>query len=229
MRMYLKNNSKKDINYKKIKLAIILIIIFFIVFLMGKLINNISYTFMEYTKSKALEMVNLRINSSIKEDVYNDLKEDIFYINKNNNNEIEMIDYNTYKLNLLLDKVTTSVQDEITDLTSDKKTFYIPFFSIFNNPLISNIGPDIPVRITLVNAIYSNCEIRIKEFGINNCLVEIYVLLQINIKVILPIISDNIVIENEIPISYKIINGKIPQYYGDSISKSSNIYTLPID
>ena len=224
MRMYLKNNSKKDINYKKIKLVIILIIIFFIVFLMGKLINNISYTFMEYIKSKALEMVNLRINSSIKEDVYNDLKEDIFYINKNNNNEIEMIDYNTYKLNLLLDRVTTSVQDEITDLTSDKKTFYIPFFS-----LISNIGPDIPVRITLVNAIYSNCEIRIKEFGINNCLVEIYVLLQINIKVILPIISDNIVIENEIPISYKIINGKIPQYYGDSISKSSNIYTLPID
>lgn len=229
MRMYLKNNSKKDINYKKIKIVIILIIIFFIIFIMGKLINNISYTFMEYTKSKALEMVNLRINNSIKEDTYDDLKEDIFYISKNNNNEIEMVDYNTYKLNLLLDKVTTSVQDEITDLTSEKKTFYIPFFSIFNNPLISNIGPDIPVRLTLTNAIYTNCEIRIKEYGINNCLVEIYILLQINIKVILPIISDNIVIENEVPISYKIINGKIPQYYGDSISKSSNIYTLPIE
>ena len=70
---------------------------------------------------------------------------------------------------------------------------------------------------------------KIKEYGINNCLVEIYILLEVNVKVLLPIISDDIVIKNEIPISYKIINGQIPSYYGGNLSKNSNIYALPLE
>lgn len=229
MRMCLKNNEKKTINHKKLKVIILLILIFFIVILIGKLISNISFSYMEYAKSEALEMVNLRINNSIKQDTFDYLKDDLFYVTKNSNNEIEMIDYNTYKVNLFLDKVSSSVQEEITELTNEKKTFYIPFFSIFNNPLISNIGPNIPVRLSLTNAVYSNVEIRIKEYGVNNCMVEIYILLQVDVRVILPVISDTITIKNEIPISYKIINGKIPEYYGGSMSANSSIFTLPIE
>lgn len=229
MRMYLKNNKKKTINHKKLKVIILLILIFLIIILIGKLISNISSSYMEYAKSEALEIVNLKINNSIKKDTFNYLKDDLFYVTKNSNNEIEMIDYNTYKVNLFLDKVTSSVQEEITKLTNEKKTFYIPFFSIFNNPLISNIGPNIPVRLSLTNALYSNVETKIKEYGVNNCMIEIYILLQIDIRVILPVISDTITIENEIPISYKIINGKIPEYYGGSMTKNSSIFTLPIE
>ena len=229
MRMYLKNNKKKTITYKKLKVLIILILIFFIVILISKIMSNISFFFMEYAKSKSLDIVNLTVNNSIKQDTFDYLKDDLFNVTKNSNNEIEMIDYNTYKVNLFLDKVSSSVQEEISNLTNKKKTFYIPFFSIFNNPLISNIGPNIPVRLSLTNAVYSNVEIKIKEYGINNCMVEIYILLQTDVRVILPIISDTITITNEVPISYKIINGTIPEYYGGSISKNSSIFTLPIE
>ena len=60
-------------------------------------------------------------------------------------------------------------------------------------------------------------------------MVEIYILLQVDVRVILPVISDTITIKNEVPISYKIINGKIPEYYGGNMSKNSSIFTLPIE
>lgn len=55
------------------------------------------------------------------------------------------------------------------------------------------------------------------------------VTIEVTEKVILPMITDNITIVNEIPVSYKIITGKIPTYYGGSLSKNSSLYTIPME
>lgn len=229
MRMYLKNRKIRKKRSRKFKVFIIIIIFFFIMYLFSSLTSSVSSFYMDYAKSKVLEMINIKINDSIKQETFKELSsDDLFYVTKNSNNEIEMIDYNTYKVNMFLDVVSSSVSKEVLNF-NDEVVLKIPFFSVLNNPIFSNVGPSIPVKVRVSNAIYSNVEVKIKEYGINNCLVEIYILLEVNVKVLLPIISDDIVIKNEIPISYKIINGQIPSYYGGNLSKNSNIYALPLE
>ena len=56
-----------------------------------------------------------------------------------------------------------------------------------------------------------------------------FVSVEVTEKVILPVMTDTIKVKNEIPISYKIIKGKIPTYYGESLNKNSSIYSLPME
>ncbi len=54
----------------------------------------------------------------------------------------------------------------------------------------------------------------IKEYGLNNSFIEMSVYVEAKEKIILPIISEDITVTNKIPLSYKIVNGKIPSFYG---------------
>ena len=51
----------------------------------------------------------------------------------------------------------------------------------------------------------------------NNSLVELLLEIEINIQIILPFTSEKTTIKKKIPISTKIIQGKIPEYYGGMI------------
>ena len=58
----------------------------------------------------------------------------------------------------------------------------------------------------------------VKEYGINSSLVEIVLNIKIQIEVILPFQSKTIFVEKNIILESKIIQGKIPQYYGGFIT-----------
>ena len=91
------------------------------------------------------------------------------------------------------------------------------------------MGPKIPVRVEFVGSVLTNINTTIKEYGINNALIEMVIQIELKEKIILPILSKEILITNEVPVSYKIINGNIPNYYGEGISNNSNIYSLPLN
>ena len=80
----------------------------------------------------------------------------------------------------------------------------------------------------LVGSVLTGVNSKVIDYGINNSLIEIFVHIEVNEKVILPVTSKNITIVNDIPISYKIIKGKIPSYYSNS-GNSSSMYMMPGD
>lgn len=244
--MILKNNSK---NYYKIektnkifKLIVIFLIIITISYIAKLIINNISNYFLKNSIAEVEQITSALINYSVTDDMLTTLELDNLYrITKNSDNEVEMIDYNPVAVNIFLNKVTNAVQDGLfkmeqgdltiigKDFNDDGTIFYIPFGSITANPLLNNIGPKIPVKIKTVGSILSNVDVKIKEYGINNCLIEMNLVIEIKQQIMLPLISKKIKIINDMPISYKIINGKIPDYYSGSLSKGSNIYSIPIE
>ena len=228
--MILKNNSKNYYNIKRnnkvIKLVIIFLVLIFFFYILKLLINNISNYFLKNSIAEVEQITSALINYSVTDDMLTDLELDNLYrITKNSDNEVEMIDYNPVAVNKFLNKVTNSIQDglfkmEKGDLTiigkgfnDDGTIFYIPFGSITSNPIFNNLGPKIPVRIKTIGSILSNVDVKIKEYGINNCLIEMNLVIEIKQQIMLPLISKKIKIINDIPISYKVINGKIPEYY----------------
>ena len=56
-----------------------------------------------------------------------------------------------------------------------------------------------------------------KEYGINNSLITVSMEVSVEIQVVLPLTTDYISITNYIPLAIKLIQGKVPIYYGDGI------------
>ncbi len=226
MRMHLKNKKRKLVLKRKI-IIILIIILIFIIYLVSK---NASYYYLNYSERKAKDIIDYATDSGITEDSLKLIKnKDLYKITKNTSGEIEMIDYDSYLVNLFLKNVSDNISNALRKGNNSKVAFYIPVGSIFKNPILNSKGPKIPVRMEAIGSVTTSIETKITEYGINNCLIEMYLHVESKQKVMLPVISETIVVENDFPISYKIIKGVVPTYYGDVISKSSGIVTTPIE
>ena len=87
--------------------------------------------------------------------------------------------------------------------------------------MLNNLGPRIPIGMELVSSINSNLETKVSEYGINNSLIEISVKINTTIRMILPTSSKKINVSVIVPLTIKIIQGSIPEYYFGSLNKNN--------
>lgn len=227
MRMYLK--KKKKTFHKKNIYIIIFILIIIIIYIISNLSKNLNHYYLNYSENEASKIITNSILKSINEEVLRKLKnKELYTVIKNKDDEIEMIDYNSYQINMFLKEITNNVTKHLEkeENRSNNASFYIPLGSIFQNPLLNNRGPKIPVRMELVGSVITGVNSKITDYGINNSLIEIFVHIEVNERVILPVTAKDINITNDVPISYRIIKGKIPSYYSKGGNSS---YMMPID
>ena len=224
MRMHIKNNRKTYKN-RKIKLLIVFFLLF--IFLFYIISRNLSDFYLEYSTKKAQIIMINSINNAVLDNNLDIMKKaQIYKINKNKEGEIISLDYNTYLVNKFLKEISTNVETTLKKEEEQNKNIYfsIPIGSVTKNPLFNDKGPKIPVKMEIIGSVISNIKTNIKEYGINNALIEMTVNIEVEEKIMLPITSNNIKITTEIPISYNIITGKIPNYYGGEILKNSSVY-----
>ena len=205
-----------------------MISIFYSFHILGK---NLNHYYLEYSENEASRIITNSISEAVNERVLKQIKnESLYTVVRNKNDEIEMIDYNSYLVNIFLRDVTNNVTKYLAEEEekSNNASFYIPMGSVFQNPLLNNRGPKIPVRMELVGSVLTGVNSKVTNYGINNSLIEIFVHIEVNERVILPVTAKNITIVNDIPISYRIIKGKIPSYYSGTNS-SSSMYMMPIE
>ncbi len=246
--------KKRKILLKIKKRNFILIIIIFLLFgivLVFKFINSkVTPVFLALAKSETEKMATLIINDAVGKKVSDGLKTDnLFVINKDNKGKITSIDFNSVTVNKLLTTITTSVELNLKYLEEgridllnlpdsilvsyDEKDlkkgiiYKIPSGAIFNNTVLSNIGPKIPVKLNLVGSITSNISTKTTNYGINNALIEVYVDLSVTLEVILPYTKKNTTVKTSIPVALKMIQGSVPSYYSNSNNSPS--ISVPIE
>ena len=225
-------NLRKKIVIKKINLLIFsFVLVFIIIILLFKIINErINPILFDYATLESRKFASIIINKAIEKNVATDLViEDLYIVSKKENNEITSVDFNPAIVNKVLTKVTSSVQMNLKNLEEgnldlleasddvliyyDKENlkkgiiFRIPSGIVFNNSLLTNIGPKIPVRFTLVGDVLSGINTKVTNYGINNALLEVSVNIKLTLKVILPISTKEVNVETNVPIVIKMIQG----------------------
>ena len=85
--------------------------------------------------------------------------------------------------------------------------------SIRGSTLFSNIGPTIPIKLLFSSEINSKIDVEVSEYGINNAIVKIFIVLDIDEQIIMPISSKRKRITIKKPIIIDIVRGDIPNYY----------------
>lgn len=214
-----------------------IIITLFIVFnFIGKKLTPI---IMNYAEKQAKKIAVLVIGNAIDNELSEKFKSDNLFTTDGNETN-----YNTYEINNILKEVSINVKEYLRKLEkgelgdiglSDNENinvnseklkngilYQVPSGIIFNNGLLANLGPKIPVKLSLIGDITTEIVTDIKEYGINNAVIELGIKIIAEEQVILPFDTKQIQVETVVPVSIKIINGTVPGYYFNSNTLSSN-------
>lgn len=165
----------------------------------------------------ANNQTNIKMNNVIDSTIRNILTleeyNNIIEIEKNEKEEITNINFNNSKIN----KILTKSSDKIMSLINknNEKIYKIPFGLISDNHLIQNIGPNIPYAVNILGNLNNNTYINIKEYGINNSIIEVILKVEIEYQIMLAFTKETKKISKEIILESKIIQGNIPSYYGN--------------
>ena len=225
---------------KTIHINILLIIIISIILLICFLLKSFSKKsvpfLLDYAETKSIELSTMLINKAMYEELYSIDDKDIVLIEKNSKEEIINIDYNNSKLNNILYKVSNNILNSISVLESgntnelnisyyneSNNIYFIPLGIIYKTPVITDISPKIPYKMTFLGSIESYIDIKVTEYGINNSLLEVLLNIDLNINVIFPFASKKINVNKNILLDSNVIQGSIPSYYGGIITNSSPI------
>lgn len=244
--------QKKKKNYKlNILLYSILIGVICSIFMIFHFGKKTFDTLMVYAESEANKIVSTIINKIVLEEVAKSINfDEIFIITKGEDGKIQTVDFDSLAVNNILSFITNSVENNLNYMEEGNLEFMgsinlkykpniddikrgivavIPLGVSFNNQYLANLGPKIPVKLRYVGSVSTNLVTIVKDYGINNALVELNVHIKVVEQVNIPFNSKEIVVENDIPIAIKIIQGTVPDYYGNLISKSSPILSTNID
>lgn len=85
--------------------------------------------------------------------------------------------------------------------------------SIKGSTIFANMGPTIPIRLVFNSQLNSDIDVHVKEYGINNIMVKVYLIVKIKEQIIMPLNSKRKTITIRVPISMDIIKGDVPRYY----------------
>lgn len=148
--------------------------------------------------------------------------------------ETKNISYDTVKINIMKNEITEQVQNLLINLDNGNideyfvsKRIYSGRFNNVKNGIIcdisvnsirgltafSNVGPTIPIKLLFSGQIDSDIDVCVKEYGINNIMIEIYLIMEIKEQIIMPLTSKRKIITIRTPISIDIVKGDIPEYY----------------
>lgn len=188
---------------------------------------------LEYAKNKSSQISAMLINKAIYEVTYSNDYDSFIKTNITNEDMLD-ISLNNKRVNELLYLVNENILYNINLLESNKYKdlnidyldsknliFNVPVGVIYDIPILVGIGPKIPFKLEIIgntdNSVYTN----IKDYGINNSIIEVILKINLNIQIILPFTTQEFIITKDIPLDTKIIEGKVPTYYG-GINTNSN-------
>lgn len=233
---------KKNLKKKYLFLLIsVIIAITILLNILNKRAIPILANYMEVqTKRMGIEV--LRNTGS--EELNKLLKNNKYYeIVKNNDGEIESINFDTTILNEALIIVSKNVRKKLNELEEGKnlpsEMFYnnlnkkiknkivymVPIGIVFNNAFLYNLGPKIPVKIEYSGNVGLDVKTSVKAYGVNSALIEVYVYVEVTQRTILPFTSKDTKLTSKIPIVLKVVKGSVSNY----ISNNNPSYSLPLN
>lgn len=225
---------------------IVFICTYFVIDFVGKKLGN---KLIKYAEVEVGRIARYIVNYAVTTENIKELEfENLFIVGKNSNNEIQTVDFDPIVVNTVLNAITETIIEHFKaieegnlDVIDLSNVFFIntkidklkqgiiaeiPIGVITDNAILSNLGPKIPVKLSVAGEIESELEPEIKYYGINNALITIYVNIKVSEQIYMPIATGRVIISQKIPIAIKLIQGIVPNaYFGnlDNYSISSSL------
>lgn len=188
----------------------------------------------QYINIEVERLTSNIVNRAVSEVMMKEDYKSLLIIGDNNS-----ISYNTKNINKIIDSISLYVHQKLVNLESGDADFIfgiekyrkskfknmdkgilcdISLGSIRNSSLFANVGPTIPIKLTFTGQVKAELDVKTKEYGINNVIVEMNVMVSVREQASMPLTSKHKDIVVTEPLSIEIIKGEIPDYYNGMIN-----------
>lgn len=186
-----------------------------------------------YVYEEVDRVTKMLVREVLDEEFLNSLNiKDLYFLNFDENN-FRIIDYNVVAVNKILGIVNNKISARLNDfdcgnvelmyegtnfikyVNGDKHgvALNVPLGVMFSNPIFVSVGPKVPIRLLLSGQVESDLVTSIKQYGINNALLEIKVQIVVSEKIIFPFSSKYVDVSFDFPLVVELISGKVPENY----------------
>jgi len=193
-------------------------------------------TDMIYISRNIINTINTNtVNGNIRIDLLKNYNmNDLIKVNYEGN-KITDIDYNlenAYEILIAIKKeIIKNIEVEMPNIynyryvvNNNTVIVEMPFYNYTHNILIANLGPKIMVQLSMIRLIDGSVKTKIKNYGINSLLLELYINFSITSTIVVPNAKEmDITSSYDILISSKVIQGEIPSLYNGLLEQSSEL------
>lgn len=191
---------------------------FFIIILILIIFNIVLYMFdkrvLPYVLQKSETMVKAKAVDTISEVSMNVFSsefkyDDVIKIDKDSEGNINLIRADTIKLNKLSSEIALQCNDELKkmgDMGID-----VPMGWITERSVFYDLGPEINIKIQHIGNINIDYDSKFESAGINQTRHKIYLKVKAMVRVIVPLHSQDVEVDCDIPVAETIVVGKIPE------------------
>ena len=200
--------------------------------------RGIRPTLMNIANDKTIEFATRTINAAVKS-TENVSFDDLVITEMDNNGNVATLGWNSEAFNLALRTATERAEyflygmnkggqleiddpdfpplefgDSVGDLPEkDPTVIEIPLGQATGNSILANLGPKIPVHFEIVGSIQSDIVHEVKEFGVNAALIEIYMPIEVHIRVVVPFSTETAEVSTNVFLDSRVIMGDVPEFY----------------
>lgn len=159
--------------------------------------------------------------------------EELVIIERGEDNEIELLDFDMVKVNQLATAIVSDIEktyaqiEEGTFIAADESYYQrrmqevsqsgiltsIPLVTLFHLPALSLISPSIPISYKHLSSVGSSIVKNIENYGVNHVMIELSIEIKMNIAMVYPFFEQYHTHVVTIPILLEIFQGQIPLVY----------------
>ncbi len=194
----------------KVKIICVLlsILILFNLFLY-KLDTAISPTITNVAEAEIRRKTVETINKAILDEYNKNFNYDeVIKIEKDSYGNIIMLKADTMKMNKIACEIAIKAQNQLNE--SGSMEVKIPLSYLFKNNILASFGPSVVIKAEPIGSIYTEYLSQFENAGINQTRHKIYINVDTQMNIILPLSNDRIDVKSQIPIAETIIIGKVP-------------------
>jgi len=173
-------------------------------------------------KQIAVENIHQAIQSKIVPELeYGELIE----LRLANDGRVAYMQPKTGALNRISASATLSIQQRLKELPQEMVK--IPLGQAFGIKTLAGYGPLLPVKIIPVGVVESSIKDQFDSAGINQVRHKILISIKTTIKMVVPLVREEIVVATDVPLAETIIMGDVPDFYlgaGGMLPKDSIKY-----
>ncbi len=205
--------GKRSAFRKKIKGSVIILVIVLIVLFLSWMVNyNIKPPLLAISEMRARTIATQVINEAIMSELTYKVKyEDLFVVKTDKENRITMLQANTMSMNRIAAETALRIQESLRQMGTKKVS--IPLGSVLGSEIFANFGPRFNIDILPMGTVIVDFITDFEEAGINQTRHKIYLAVNAQVRVVLPLASDVVDVATRIPIAETIVVGDIPQSY----------------
>lgn len=193
-------------------LAILSIIaIFSLIYI--QLDKEVMPTVMAMAKMKATSIATEAINESISQTLASSQTtvDDLLSYDYNDSGELISWNVNSILINTLCADIVSKSMEELQNIGT--VSFKVPLGNLTGSRIFANMGPDISIQVLPVGTMKIDYDNRIQSTGINQVNHTVWLDIEVTIQVVVPLFSEQVVVQRRFMLIDKVISGKVPPSY----------------